>query len=458
MQTRHYLFVVVAMVLLYALYLGTPWHWWFCDDTVLMARARDVAHPFVYFFDREAHKLAVTGNELAPMLMASFAVDQLVSPKSPTFAYWHSIALLVVVAIGLFFLAAKTFGKKGLALAFVAAWLLLPSTIAAHGFLSARHYVFGLGFAVLAILLTVEGLKRPLPGRGAWIIGSVVAAFGACVSKEYFPTALPVALVLLYGRARCWGGVAATFVMAAGYAVYRLWMVNAGTSLEYGMPHVPLAQFVEVVARLPYMLAGGWGGYAIVGGLAALLALAWRRGIGLGFPMLFGGAVLLVSVATIYPVGVPLLAAWKTHGTWVRTPFLINTLVLAGLFYLVAKLDRTWLTRVAVAATLVVVAAGAGRTRREWNALKLANEVEGKAILEQTAAAVYVDNPAWWFMIGVGRLYKDQEVAPYIQAHRAMDDDQKIAREAKVLLRYSGGKMVSDPALKEQIASGAKRL
>ena len=169
-RRRGLLFVLVVLVAGVANVvwrLGTPGDWWFEDDPVLYAAIGKVASPWLFFYDMAANRLATTGpNELAPVLLSSMWLDLWLAPRSTAWAYAHSGLVYLATAVAFYFAMLRLLREKWLALATTIAWMLLPSTSVLVEFLSTRHYMIGMFWALLAAMSVDDALEGPARTEG----------------------------------------------------------------------------------------------------------------------------------------------------------------------------------------------------------------------------------------------------------------------------------------------------
>src|SRR5690606_12201958 len=96
--------------------------------------------------------------------------------------------------------------ERWLAIITTIAWMLLPSTAVLVEFLSTRHYMIGMFWALMAAMSVDDALKaRPGPRR---LILLRVAVFTllSIISKEFFPPALLPSTFLWFAWQRDWRG------------------------------------------------------------------------------------------------------------------------------------------------------------------------------------------------------------------------------------------------------------
>jgi hypothetical protein len=394
-------------------HLRTQQHWWFEDDPMIFAEISDAQSPLAFFVDPAASEGAVGPNEMAPVLLASFWLDLAVGGRDPGLAHAHSIVVYALAAAAFFVVALRLLGRWESALLAAVAWCLLPSTIVCVEFLSARHYMIGMVFGLLAFELAERAIGGN--GRQRWLClgGFAVCTWFAMVSKELFPPALLTLVFLRFAHRRVFAGCGLSLALALAYAAYRFQMTSPGATYR-NLPLLSPADWVVFVAKLPYMLMGGVGGYALLLGAAAVLAWQLRRESSLRLAAAVFVVTLAIALLTVYPVAMPVSAAWTTFGTWYRTPFLINTLLVVMIARAWGELPSQRWTRALFVLTVAVAAHGAHMTKRKWDRMKEAQRLEGEFLLARPDALLFSWVEAFWFLPGVQKLYPEQPSARFV--------------------------------------------
>ena len=406
--------VVVVGVANVAWRLGTPGDWWFEDDPLLYAGVGKAASPWVFFYDVAANRLATTGpNELAPMLLSSMWLDLWLAPRSTVWAYAHSGFVYLATSVALYFATLRLLRERWLALTTTIAWMLLPSTAVLVEFLSTRHYLIGMFWALMAAMSVDDALNaRPGPRK---LILLRVATFTALsiISKEFFPPAVLTLSFLWFAWQRDWRGAAIPVVLGALYAIYRVSMTEPSL-IYYGNALMSASQVVKLLLRLPYMTYGGWIGYAAL----ALTVLLLRRQVRADRTVLpvvaIGAATMVVSLLVIYPVGNPVANAWSSFGTWYRTPFVINTLLLLAFAYAIGNLRQTSAKVALMTVLLIGVLHGSHRTAEQWDRMKAQQVAEAQFIFENPDKTLVSRVRAVWFLRGVAALFPERRIGAFV--------------------------------------------
>jgi hypothetical protein len=394
-------------------HLRTQQHWWFEDDPMIFAEIADVQSPLAFFFDPAASEGAVGPNEMAPVLLASFWLDLAFGGRDPGLAHAHSIVVYTLAAAAFLVVALRLLGSWEPALLATFVWCLLPSTIVCVEFLSARHYLIGMVFGLLAFEFAERAMGEFGRRRWLWLGGFVVCAWIAMVSKELFPPALLTLVFLRFAYRRVFAGCGLSIALALAYVAYRFQMTSPGATYR-DLPLLSPAELLVFVAKLPYMLMGGAFGYALVLGAAGVLAWQLRRDLSLRVAAAIFAVTLAIAFFTVYPVAMPVSAAWTTLGTWYRTPFLINTLLILMIARAWKEVPSQRLSRGLFVLTVAVAAHGAHMTKKKWDRMKEAQRLEGEFLLGQPDALLFSWVEAFWFLPGVQKLYPEQASARFV--------------------------------------------
>jgi hypothetical protein len=315
--------------------------------------------------------------------------------------------------VAFYFAMMRLLRKRSMALLTTLAWMLLPSTTVLVEFLSTRHYLIGMFWALLALISVDDALRARRGARGLLLARVAAFTWLSVISKEFFPPAVLTLTFLWFAWRRDWRGALIPVVLGALYAIYRLSMTDVAI-VYYGNALMSPSQVLKLLLRLPYMTVGGWAGYAA---FLLTVALLWRkaRSDREFLPvLLIGGATLLVSLLVIYPVGQTVSGSWRSLGTWYRTPCVINTLVLVAFAYAVATLRQERARMAVMTLLLLVVLDGSQRTAKHWDQMKAELTAEADFVFSNPEKTLVSQAKAVWFLRGVASLYPDREAAAFV--------------------------------------------
>ena len=414
-KQRGLLFPLVILVVAVAnvtLHLATPWDWWFEDDPFVYAGVRQVASPWLFFHDVAANRLATGPNELAPVLLSSMWLDLWLAPLSTSWAYVHTGLVYLATALAFYFATGRLLRDRALALTTSIAWMLLPSTTVLVEFLSTRHYMIGMFWALMAAMSVQDALQARPGRRGLLLVRVAAFTWFSIISKEFFPPAVLTLAFLWFAWRRDWRGALIPVVLGAAYAVYRVSMTEPSI-VYYGNSLMSVEQSLKLLLRLPYMTYGGWAGYAALAFTVVVLRRKARSDPEILPVIAIGGATLVVSLLVIYPVGHPLNASWRSLGTWYRTPCVINTLLLLAFAYAVSTLQRERARLAIMTLLLIVVFHGSHRTANEWDRMKADLAAEAGFMFSNPDKLLVSQIRAVWFLPKVVELYPERKGAAF---------------------------------------------
>ena len=268
---------------------------WCCDDPQILLHAQRHA-PWAYFLDPATWR-ALVPYSFTPWLTWSYDLDLALFGFSPGGFYLHHLLMLVLAAWALG-LVARRFVPGPLAWVAAAGFLVsLPAAVSAQH-LMVRHYVEGLFFFLVSVLLFLRALASGRPRDRA----GVAAAYAVAVlCKEVFvPLGLLPLLMPLGGlRERLRAGAGYLLVIAV-FLPWRAWMLGdwIGGYTPSGAGAADL--LAAGAAQLAILPARAWAWPVVVGlAVAVLLAAAW--------PAWGRPRVILASLATTVALLAPLM-------------------------------------------------------------------------------------------------------------------------------------------------------
>ncbi len=418
--------------------------WWFEDDAYQRHFILHCPEPSAYFLDREKNYPFNMGRSFTPLLAFTLFLDTLVSPKSPTPAYLHTMLSLALTTL-LFFALLRRFLDSYSAVFVTAIWLFLPSTIAVTEFLATRHYLEGFMFSLAALLLATALPSTSKPGQWFVLMAVAILYYLAALAKEVYVTFTFFALIALFSSRKRFGAMALIFATGLAYSIHRLWFLQ-GLSRDSFPLHTT---FFKYFASMPFTFSGNNGGYllAILLGLLLILAVFKKKCTGQQLLMLAGAvAVLLFS---IFPVYHNLHGKQQELGTWYRLVFLANSFWLAmGGWLCRGLLPRNLSIGVALLAVAIVLPGGL-QTARNWDHMKTAYREEAVFYLENPDKLLYTELPAPWFITNIHDLYEGDTLPHVIDRRGIMDRGvvQRLLEDSDHIWRYTPEGYQPDPEL-----------
>jgi hypothetical protein len=450
---RRYAVLLTLGVAAYALVvLRLQTHWWFEDDPYQIAQAMPFK-PWDFFVSRDALSKGIIGLQFTPLQNVTYWIDAHLWPRSPGGAYFHTtLALWLAMWLWMTVLA-RWLGARG-AFAVVVLALLLPSTIVIVEFVSLRNYLNGLWLSAAGVLCA----QRALVFRGAryWLaaVGAAGFALLGSLSKEIFVTT-PFALILvLFLSRRRWGGAAAISAAGMVYLAYHSWLMGSLSAPFSVIPTLSLAEYPRFVARYPFIFAGSPAGWALFAAGAGAIGLGvlkkWVRPMDLALVAVLAS----ITLATLHPAAGELDRTYLTRGTWYRAAFLMGLVVLAGAAWLIRAFPRPWRLGLGACA-LVTLALGAALTVHTWDDLHAQYDREGRFYLANPDKLLYSEVPAWWFLVGVDRLYRVPDRHYVLASRPGQPGDVALLNKFDTVWRYSPviGAHFPSPATHRELAA-----
>ena len=449
---RYWIFFSLTSVVYNAVFLRTFSHWWFEDDCYLFGFVRTIRNPAA-FFSRETIKSLGAGGALTPFQAVSEWIDSHLAYRSLALAHFHN-TIDVAVALMLLFHVLRRFGVSiRAAIAICLLWLLLPATIVVTDFLSARHYLEGFAVSLLAVAFA-QNLSQGVWRENARTIALLCLTVGSgMLFKELYAITTPLFCAVYLFESKRYRAAVASMILIPLYFIYRYWVF--GPTVASGSPWLGPIEYLIYLSRLPYTLAGNFGGYALVViAIGALILFAFQQKTPGRF-LVYAALVLGSDLAVIYPVAFPVSLQWHEHGTWCRALFLLGSglLIAGGIACFHAPLPRRARIFVTVLAFGVLIP-GAVVTRTEWQRLLLQSKREGTFYLAHADRLFYSEVPAAFFLDGVRFLY-DIPVRHHIFALERQHPPAEILNRYQTIWRVVDRKYVEDPKLFAELQTNA---
>jgi hypothetical protein len=323
-------------------------------------------------------------------------------------------------------------------------WLCLPATIVVNEFLSTRHYLEGTAASLLAVAVA-QNIAQGVARENARMIALLCVTLGcAMLFKEVFAITVPLFIAIyLHESGRNRAAISALLLIIP-YIAYRYWVFGSG--VRWGAPFLGPGEYLHYLSRLPSVLAGNYGGHALVALFAGMLIVFGRSQKKLGRILAYAFLLLASALVVIYPVAYPVYHFGHEHGTWLRALHLLSSglLLAGGVFF--CHLQHRYV-RVSIALlTAAVLVCGAVATRNEWERLMLHAEREGKFYLAHPDRLIYSEVPAGFYLGGLELLY-DVPVRHYILSSERNHPPRNELERHQTIWRMVNGKFQPDPQL-----------
>lgn len=440
----------------HAFFLKTFDHWWVDDDPRNFAIVRSVANPLSFFIDPEVARNFSVTTTVNPMLGLSVWLDSKLAYRNIRFAQLHNV-LILTATLCLLFLILRRCGLS-LAGASVASlvWLFLPATGVVSEWLAARHHLEGFTWSLAAVLVA-QKLVQCEWRQNARSISLLLLLLGfAALSKETSAITVTFGLSLyLWHRGRLYAAVSCVTLFLV-YVGYRCWLVGFTAGGDYYVMLPSAFVFAQFLARLPYIFTGNPGGYLLVALTVLAVVMGAARGQLRLRPALYTIAVIASCLTVIYRGALPLYRDWLDPGTWYRIVFFLESGLLVGAAYLMARMPTRHLGYIASVVALPVTIAGGVVTQKKWDLLSRRYEAEGKYYLKYPDRLLYSEVPAGWYLDGIQQLYDVPVRHHVIAGHEQTQLAQQLAAHSEIW-RYADGKFVKDPQLFLQLKAETEK-
>ena len=427
-DTLFAIIITFFIIILSLTYLKLTEKWWFEDDSFEISSSKEISNPIKYFI----HKKTInnTSKSLVPFKFLSNWIDAKLAWQSATFCYWHNILSIVLAAIFLYFILNKFTGNKIASLFVALFWILLPSTIATLHFISARHYIEGMPFALLSIYFAYRVCEKEEKENFKMLFGIGFFAIVAMLYKEIYITSLPTFL-FLYSIFKKKYKITATIVFIVFfYIAYRLWAI--GIVSDYGGITPPtLKEYPKIFSSLPNTFTTNKNGYFVY--LIVLFVMVFsiikdKKNIKL---VLFFIILLGTAILAIFIVLKPIIYSAKFPGTWYRGVFMLNTIILFFSAFLTIKNFNKYLQTIILITVIALTISGTHKTKKIWDNMKLLEEKEGKFYIANPDKLLISRANASWSIPGICKMYNIKE------PHHIWAKNIKRNDHSKIFLKYN---------------------
>jgi hypothetical protein len=419
-------------------YLHLLSRWWYEDDPGQQHRMLLIENPVAIFLDPDILRHFGIGRAMVPMQIFSQWIDARLFGANPLPVYAHSVMSLAATCIAVVVLLQRLTGDRLVAGLGGLLFLALPTTMAVHLFIAARHYLEGFLF----LLLTMIAADR----KQIWV-ALVVGSIAMLFKETYAATVLGFLFIHgLFQRDR--REFVGALLLGTFYFTYRLWVL--GFNLSYSERPLAFGEIGIFLYGLAYSITASPAGVLIA--LVAILL----TGMGLmrrtaRWPITIALAVFGTAMISVLPVATAVVITYQTPGTWYRVPFILAALLVIGLAWGTARLLPRPVALIILVLSLALILPGTERTHQYWDGRMAAAEREGRFYLENPDKLLYSEEDAWWFIRGVHELYQVADIH-YINASRPVDQYTRptLARYPTIW-RYRKGSFQPDDRLYQSL-------
>jgi hypothetical protein len=422
----------------YLLYGSSLNNWWCCDDAQILWHAVQYSAN-EYFFVPEAWR-SLSPNNFTPWLTLSYDIDYVLFGFAPKGFYAHNLVVIGMCA-GLIYLIARQWVDDWYAAVGAVLFLAGTPVATASQLLMERHYLEGLLFYLLALMMFTQGMRKTQTRYGG--LAGIAFAIAASAKEIYLPLGfLPFLLPLHSFRQRLNMAWPFLLVMLL-YVPWRWFML--GEAIGGYAPAAELAQggFVSLLAeftKIPKLL---WNPPGIgLGTLWLVAMIVLVRGRARGRMVLLLVAVLLLLLLPLIPLAryPGLKSGTERYLVAVWAILALGVSVMLGQ----AARDRPWWNRwvlLIVVAAVMIPALNQSRSVLDGLAFLHAEyRAHGMALASQSAQEVIFATPGivpWYSkgMITLRPAMGTMEQAPSVVA----DESELVGLDmrGRRVLRYN---------------------
>lgn len=385
--------IASAVIVLYASLLAG---WWYTDDPIIIAFVS--GHSPFSFLCRPDVWQSFSPFNLVPWALLSLKADSVFFGFGTAGYYLHQILSLCIAALALFAVLDLYCERRLFSFLGVCLFLLNPSTLSVSSWLSTRHYIEGMGFALFGVFFYVRSVRGNKPALA--LISAALYMFAALSKEVYVP--LPFLLLLLpeQGLKRRAIFAIPAFLLSGGYTLYRFLML--GNSAVGGYSSLWPWTFKSSVLATPTMFrsfGGSWWIFVIVC-VVILWGIARRKGWKDRAGALFRG---FSSFLLFYLPVVPVSPIWLSS---LRYFFTVSMFIA---FCYVTSADALYekggkVQKIVTALSVLAVLIGLSRSfmtgKSSWDTEKASAHAEGSFFLdnsERLDAVFRITQPHWFF-------------------------------------------------------------
>ncbi|MEW6002258.1 MAG: hypothetical protein AB1638_06385 [Nitrospirota bacterium] len=395
-------------VLVWVFYGSLLSGWWYFDDPNIVLFASQ--HGVSEFLFNPSIWQSFSPFNLTPWVLISLKADHILAGFYTSGYYLHQIISLVIVAFAVFNILNLYVKKPLFAFIAVIIFLLSPSTLSVTSWLSTRHYLEGLGFALLSIYFYIRSLrddKLPLLFLATLFYGLAIASKEIYVPLPFLCILLPVQKLkrrLIF--------LIPLFLLTGVYILYRAWML--GDNAFGGYSAIWPWNVKSVIVSTPKIFkyyGGSWWIFFVV-----FAVILWGFRFIDGWTSRIKEALRGVSIFSLFYIPiVPVSPLWGGLGS--LRYFFLTSLFITFCYSL--SLDRIFeksgrIQRALLILSVLPVTAGFYGSFVEqrvlWDSEKAVAFAEGNFFLENSGSldAIFKINQPHWFFDGLEKLKREE--------------------------------------------------
>jgi len=355
------------------------------------------------------------GRTFVPWLAFSEYLDIHFLPHSPLLSNLHNMISFALTSLFLFFWLKKTLPLKYAVLAFCF-WIYLPSTILISEWTAGRHYLEGLLFSILSLLVMEKtGDKSQALRRIVFTILVCVLYYLSAISKEIYVTFTFYMLFILFIKKKNFVG--ASFLVLTGvlYMGHRfLYFGSFGSNSLIFSP----SQLIGFKV-LPFSFSGSTlGAVVFIAVLTMNMFIILKKFTPKTWVICLGGLFSLLF--PLMPVIQQLDSNYQL-GTWYRLIFLFNTAFVIGTVFLMKELSNRKLNFVFSTAMLLCLLFGSVSMSHRLDKLRKTYKLETEFYLDNPDKLLFSQVPYAQYISNVHDLFCPELKRHYVDWRGLMD-------------------------------------
>lgn len=250
--------IVLSIILLSVFmlfYIPLIRNWFFSDDIQWIWSSATTHIHEIFFVPERSRAMA---SNFTPMLGLSFRTDWLLFGMNPSGYAVHSL-LMLAGAVCAFYFFLRLYVSREYALAGDVLLMVNPITLSITSWLSARHYVEGLFWALLSLYLFVRAERR-----GETSLSAGIFYLLAALSKEVY-VVLP-AVSFLISEQKGLKRIKNTLPLWCGlviYSVWRLWIMGGIGGYPSNQPLSPGVMIPIFLKTIKFLSIQWFGNYSL---------------------------------------------------------------------------------------------------------------------------------------------------------------------------------------------------
>ncbi|PIE90014.1 MAG: hypothetical protein CR997_08530 [Acidobacteria bacterium] len=390
-------------------------NWWLEDDVYQRAFILSLDSPLTIFTNSHQMFAFDMSRTFVPWLAFSEYLDIHLAPYSPVFSNLHNTVSFALTSFFLFYWLKRVLPVKYAVLA-LCLWIYLPSTILISEWTAVRHYLEGLLFSVLALLVLEKTGDKSQPLQGVvYTLCVCLLYYLSAISKEIYVTFTFYMISILFIKKKNYVGIGFLCLTGLLYLGHRfLYFGGLGSSSLVFSPSQLLG--FEV---LPFSFSGNHAGAVVfIVVLIMNVVILLKKHPPITWLVCLGG--LFTLLFPLMPV-IQHLDSDHQMKTWYRLVFLFNTVFVIGTVFSIKELSNRKLKVAISTAVLLCLLSGSVSMSNKIDKLRIAYKLEAAFYLENPDKLLFSQVPYAQYISNVHDLFCPDDKRHYIDWQGLMD-------------------------------------